>query len=84
MMNIKEAQNKVNEYITKNVDGIIATIEASIIESAEQGKTRIDYSFERNTNQNMEIQKRVTQVLANASYHLRWLNSGALEISWQA
>lgn len=82
MMNIKEAQNKVNEYITKNVDGIIATIEVSIIESAEQGKTRIDYSFERNTNQNMEIQKRVMQVLANAGYRLRTMNNGALEICW--
>lgn len=82
MMNVKEAQNKVNEYITKNVEGILAGIEASIIEAAEQGKTRIDYTFERNTNQNMEIQKRMMQVLANSGYHLRTMNSGALEISW--
>lgn len=84
MMNVKEAQNKVNEYITKNVNDIISTMEASITEAAEQGKVRIDYTFERNTNQNMEIQKRVMQVLANAGYHLRWMNSGSLEISWQA
>lgn len=82
MMNVKEAQNKVNEYITKNVEGIIATMEASIIEASEQGKTRIEHAFERNTNQNTEIQKRVMQVLANAGYHLRFLNSGALEIGW--
>lgn len=82
MMNVKEAQNKVNEYITKNVEGILTNIEASIIEAAEQGKTRIDHTFERNTNQNMEIQKRVMQVLANSGYHLRTMNSGALEISW--
>lgn len=82
MMNVKEAQNKVNEYITKNVEGILTNIEASIIEASEQGKTRIEYTFERNTNQNAEIQKRVMQVLANAGYHIRFLNSGALEIGW--
>lgn len=82
MINVKEAQNKVNEYITKNVEGILANIEASIIETSEQGKTRIEHTFERNTNQNAEIQKRVMQVLANAGYHIRFLNSGALEIGW--
>lgn len=82
MMNVKEAQNKVNEYITKNVEGILTNIEASIIEASEQGKTRIEHTFERNTNQNAEIQKRVMQVLANAGYHIRFLNSGALEIGW--
>ena len=82
MMNVKEAQNKVNEYITKNVEGIISTIEASIIEASEQGKTHIEHTFERNTNQNAEIQKRVMRVLANAGYHIRFLNSGALEIGW--
>lgn len=82
MMNIKEAQNKVNEYITKNVNGVITTIEASIIKAAEQGKIRIEYVFENNTTQNAEVQKRVTQVLNNAGYRLRWMNNGSLEISW--
>ena len=84
MMNIKEAQAKVNAYITKHVEEITTAMEASILEAAEQGKVRIDYTFDRNTNQNMEVQKRVLNALSVAGYHVRWLNSGALEISWQA
>lgn len=82
MMNIKEAQNKVNEYINKNVNNVITTIESFITKAAEQGKIRIEYVFENNTTQNAEVQKRVTQVLNNAGYHLRLMNNGSLEISW--
>ena len=82
MMNIKDAQAKVNAYITKNVESILATIETAIVESAEQGKVHIEYSFDRKTNQNMEIEKRVLSALSTAGYQVRWLNNGALGIAW--
>lgn len=82
MMNIKDAQAKVNAYITNNVESILAAIESAIVESAEQGKTRIEYHFERKTNQNMEIEKRVLSALSIAGYQIRWLNDGGLGIAW--
>ena len=81
MMNAKEAMNKVNTYIEDTACTIIAEIETDICAKAEKGTTYTDYAFKSDLLG--KIQNRALTILANAGYHLRWLNNGALRISWE-
>lgn len=81
MMNAKEAMNKVNTYIEDTACAIIAEIETDICAKAEKGTTYTDYAFKSDLLG--KIQNRALTILANAGYHLRWLNNGALRISWE-
>ena len=81
MMNAKEAMNKVNAYIEETATAIIAEIEADICAKAEKGTTYIDYMFK--AEHIGKVHHRVLAIIADAGYQTRWLNNGALRISWE-
>ena len=81
MMNAKDAMNKVNTYIEETATAIIAEIEADICTKAEKGTTYIDYMFK--AEHIGKVHHRVLAIIADAGYHTRWLNNGALRISWE-
>ena len=81
MMNAKDAMNKVNTYIEETATAIIAEIEADICAKAEKGTTYIDYMFK--AEHIGKVHHRVLAIIADAGYRTRWLNNGALRISWE-
>ena len=81
MMNAKDAMNKVNAYIEETATAIIAEIEADICAKAEKGTTYIDYMFK--AEYIGKVHHRVLAIIADAGYRTRWLNNGALRISWE-
>ena len=81
MMNAKEAMNKVNAYIEETAAAIIAEIETAICAQAERGTTYTDYMFK--AEHIGKVHHRVLAIIADAGYHTRWLNNGALRISWE-
>ena len=81
MMTTKDAMNKVNAYIEETAAAIIAGIEADICAKAENGTTYIDYMFK--AEHIGKVHHRVLAIIADAGYHTRWLNNGALRISWE-
>ena len=81
MMNAKDAMNKVNAYIEETAATIIAEIETAICAQAEKGTTYIDYMFK--AEHIGKVHHRVLAIIADAGYHTRWLNNGALRISWE-
>lgn len=81
MMNAKDAMNKVNTYIEETTTAIIAEIEADICAKAEKGTTYIDYMFK--AEHIGKVHHKVLAIIADAGYHTRWLNNGALRISWE-
>ena len=81
MMNAKEAMNKVNAYIEETAAAIIAEIETAICAQAERGTTHTDYMFK--AEHIGKIHHRVLAIIADAGYQTRWLNNGALRVSWE-
>ena len=81
MMNAKDAMNKINTYIEETATAIIAEIEADICAKAEKGTTYIDYMFK--AEHIGKVHHRVLAIIADAGYHTRWLNNGALRVSWE-
>ena len=81
MMTAKDAMNKVNAYIEETADAIIAEIEADICAKAEKGTTYIDYMFK--AEHIGKVHHRVLAIIADAGYQTRWLDNGALRISWE-
>lgn len=81
MMNAKEAMNKVNAYIDETANAIIAEIETTICAQAEKGTIYTDYMFK--AEHIGKVHHRVLAIIADAGYHVRWLNNGALRISWE-
>ena len=81
MMNAKEVMNKVNAYIEETAAAIIAEIETVICAQAERGTTYTDYMFK--AEHIGKVHHRVLAIIADAGYHTRWLNNGALRISWE-
>ena len=81
MMTAKDAMSKVNTYIEETATAIIAEIEADICAKAEKGTTYIDYMFK--AEHIGKVHHRVLAIIADAGYQTRWLNNGALRISWE-
>lgn len=81
MMTAKDAMNKVNAYIEETAAAIITEIETAICAQAEKGTTYIDYMFK--AEHIGKVNHRVLAIIADAGYHTRWLNNGALRISWE-
>lgn len=81
MMNAKDAMNKVNAYIEETAATIIAEIETAICAQAEKGMTYTDYMFK--AEHIGKVHHRVLAIIADAGYHVRWLDNGALRISWE-
>lgn len=81
MMTAKDAMNKVNAYIEETAAAIIAEIEADICAKAEKGTTYTDYVFK--AEHIGKVHHRVLAIIADAGYHVRWLDNGALRISWE-
>ena len=81
MMNAKDAMNKVNTYIEETAADIIAEIETAICAQAEKGTTYTDYKFK--AEHIGKVHHRVLAIIADAGYHTRWLDNGALRISWE-
>ena len=81
MMTAKDAMNKVNAYIEETATAIIAEIEADICAKAEKGTTYTDYMFD--TEHFGQVYHKVLAIIADAGYHTRWLNNGALSFSWE-
>lgn len=81
MMNAKDAMNKVNTYIEETAAAIIAEIETAICAQAERGTTYTDYKFK--AEHIGKVHHRVLAIIADAGYHTRWLDNGALRISWE-
>ena len=81
MMTAKDAMDKGNAYIEETATAIIAEIEADICAKAEKGTTYIDYMFK--AEHIGKVHHRVLAIIADAGYQTRWLNNGALRISWE-
>ena len=81
MMNAKDAMNKVNAYIEDTATAIIAEIETAICAKAEKGTTYTDYMFK--AEHIGKVHHMVLAIIADAGYQTRWLNNGALRISWE-
>ena len=81
MMNAKDAMNKVNAYIEETAAAIIAEIEADICAKAEKGTTYINYMFK--AEHIGKVHHKVLAIITDAGYHTRWLDNGALRISWE-
>lgn len=81
MMNAKDAMNKVNAYIEETAASVIAEIETTICAQAEKGTTYTDYMFK--AEHLGKVHHRVLAIIADAGYHTRRLDNGALRISWE-
>lgn len=81
MMTAKDAMDKVNAYIEETANAIIAEIETAICAQAEKGTTYTDYMFK--AEYIGKVHHRVLAIIADAGYHTRWLDNGALRISWE-
>ena len=80
MMNATEAAKKTNAYIENNANAIIAEIDKSICENADNGLTYTYYDFDPSVRS--AVRNQVIATIKEAGYTCHMANNGSLQILW--